>query len=100
MTHLTAVFASVIIGVTMQLRTHRVVNQPPEFTDVNIFDIDKPLAAAVLREGGGDHLQLLSEFGSRLSRADTWHHGRDANRYPPELLRFDRFGHRGGASVQ
>ena len=70
-THLTARFAFVTIGDSMQLRTHRVVNQPPEFTDVNLFEIDKPLVAAVLREGGGGALEHLRAFGEELGSSEN-----------------------------
>ncbi len=77
-----------------RLATHDVTNQPPELAGLNLFTTDPALSMAALREGGkwmATKLEALgAEAGSALMRAA----GRTANRNPPELEVFDRFGHR------
>ena len=76
------------------LATHRVANQPPPFEDVNLFDRDAALLAAVEKNGGGVHRKRLSKFGARVGSAEAIDWSRQANRFPPQLVSFDRFGRR------
>ena len=76
------------------LATHTVANQPPPFEDVNIFSGDAALSGAVAKAGGADHLGRLSTFGARCGSAEVIDWGVQANRNPPQLKSFDRYGHR------
>jgi putative acyl-CoA dehydrogenase len=77
-----------------RFRTHEVFNQPPPLVDYDLFATDLPLAEAVTREGGGWAAARLSDFGRTLGLARTVELGFEANRNPPVLRPFDRFGHR------
>ncbi|MBB5519893.1 acyl-CoA dehydrogenase family protein [Amphiplicatus metriothermophilus] len=76
------------------LATHEVTNQPPPFEDVNIFELDAALREAVEKAGGGAHAPHLSAFGGRVGSAEVIEWGVQANRNPPQLKSFDRYGHR------
>ena len=76
------------------LATHSVTNQPPPLEDTNLFVSDKTLLEAVSREGGAMHDDRLTAFGKRVGAAETIALGFDANRNPPELKTFDRYGRR------
>ncbi len=77
-----------------RLQTHDVTNQPPPFADVNAFTNDAALIDAVERNGGGTHGDRLAEFGERVGSAEVQDWAAQANRYPPQLRDFDRYGHR------
>ncbi len=74
--------------------THDVTNQPPPLIDYNLFSSDQALHEAVLREGAGAAASRLADFGRKLGRAETIEWGFQANRFPPVLQSFDRFGQR------
>jgi putative acyl-CoA dehydrogenase len=74
--------------------THDVLNQPPPLEDYDLFASDRALVEAVEREGGGWAAAELSALGRRLGSGETIALGFAANRYPPELKTFDRYGHR------
>ncbi|HYB12911.1 MAG TPA: DNA alkylation response protein, partial [Myxococcota bacterium] len=74
--------------------THDVLNQPPPFENVNLFEGDRALCEGLDREGAAGFVDALREFGATLGSARVFALGRDANRYPPELRTHDRFGHR------
>ena len=74
--------------------THDVHNQPPPLTDYDLFASDRALSEAVAREGGGWANASLGDFGRRLGRAETIDWGFQANRNPPVLQSFDRYGRR------
>lgn len=76
------------------LATHTVANQPPPFEDVNLFQSDKALRAAVSSFGGAPFTKHLSEFGARAGSAQAMEWSRQANATPPRLISFDRYGHR------
>ncbi len=76
------------------LTTHDVTNQPAPLENFNLFTSDATLAEAVGREGGAIHSDRLSGFGDRVGSADTIALSFDANRNPPELKTFDRYGRR------
>ncbi len=76
------------------LATHDVANQPPPFVDVNLYDNDAALIGAVEAFGGAAHGERLSDFGARCGSAEALDHGDLANRNPPKLKSFDRYGHR------
>jgi putative acyl-CoA dehydrogenase len=73
---------------------HEVVNQPPPMPAFNLFDSDFILRAAVDREGAGWAVGKLKAFGGVLGSEAVADLAIAANRYPPELHSFDRFGQR------
>ena len=77
-----------------QLETHEVTNQPPPFEDIDIFATDRALENAVAQAGGAAHFARLSEFGRRCGSADALDWAMQANRNPPQLKSFDRYGER------
>jgi putative acyl-CoA dehydrogenase len=77
-----------------ELATHRVDNQPAERGDADLWGDDPALRRAVERAGGAGHAARLAAFGAEAGRADARAAGRLANRFPPELVAFDRGGRR------
>src|SRR5215470_15585694 len=77
-----------------RLDTHEVTNQPLPFEDVDLFESDRALVDAVARAGGETHAARLSELGRRCGSAEVIGWGADANRNPPVLDTFDRYGRR------
>ena len=74
--------------------THDVRNQPPALTGYDVYASDAALRAGVL---GGDAAWAdasLRELGLLAGSAEAQAWGFEANRYPPELRTFDRFGNR------
>ncbi len=76
------------------LATHAVGNQPPPFGDCNLYATDPVLRAAVLREAGSWLDEKMTALGAELGRAEVLEWGEEANRFPPELRSFDRYGRR------
>lgn len=76
------------------LETHEVTNQPPEFAGQNLYCIDQPLREAVLREAGAWLDQRAGALGAAVGSEAVLELGDLANRHPPELVSFDRFGRR------
>ena len=74
--------------------THEVLNQPPPLLDYDLFTTDRALTEAVAREGAGWAAEGLAAFGRRLGSAEVIEAGVQANRNPPVLQAFDRYGHR------
>jgi putative acyl-CoA dehydrogenase len=74
--------------------SHEVTNQPPPLADYNLFDTDPILRSALVREGAGWAAGKVRALGSALGTEHVAELARNANRYPPELRTFDRFGHR------
>ncbi|HEY1638618.1 MAG TPA: acyl-CoA dehydrogenase family protein, partial [Rhizomicrobium sp.] len=77
-----------------QLETHDVFNQLPPFEDVNLFTSDVALQEAVTRSGAGEHRERLTAFGARCGSADVAEWAMQANRNPPQVRSFDRYGRR------
>jgi putative acyl-CoA dehydrogenase len=73
--------------------THDVFNQPPPLEGVNLYAIDRTLDRAVAAYGGAWARDALVAYGA-LAGGELAEHGRLANRHPPELHRYDRYGHR------
>ena len=71
-----------------------VSNQPPPLEPYNLFASDVVLREAVKREGAGWGEARLDALGATLGKPETIQLGFDANKYPPSLRSFDRFGHR------
>ncbi|WP_425408398.1 acyl-CoA dehydrogenase family protein [Hyphococcus sp.] len=76
------------------LETHDVANQPPPFENINLYETDAALKTAVEKNGGACHAAHLSEFGARCGSAEVAEWARQANKNPPQLKSFDRYGHR------
>ncbi|QCI63909.1 isovaleryl-CoA dehydrogenase [Phreatobacter stygius] len=76
------------------LITHDVTNQPPEFGGRNLFLSDPVLHEATRREGGDWVEQPLSALGAEMGSEEVLALGEEANRFPPELTVFDRYGRR------
>ncbi len=71
-----------------------ITNQPPPLEPYDLFARDAALREAVEREQAGWAGVKLAAFGKMLGTADTIRLGFDANRFPPVLRAFDRYGHR------
>jgi len=74
--------------------THEVINQPTELADYNLYEGDRALREAVVREGAAAAEVSLLEFGLRIGRAEYLELGRLANKHLPEFEPNDRHGHR------
>ena len=77
-----------------RLDTHEVTNQPPPFEDVNVYALDTALREAVQREGAGWAAESLGSVGARVGSAEVQGWAEQANRNPPVLRAFDRYGRR------
>ncbi len=77
-----------------ELATHRVENQVPPLEDVNLFEVDAALKEGLVREGAGWAEEQVRAFGALMGSERVIRLGYDANRYPPELRAFDRYGQR------
>ncbi|CAA2139889.1 isovaleryl-CoA dehydrogenase [Hyphomicrobium sp. ghe19] len=71
-----------------------VTNQPPPLENYDLLSSDPVLREALFRENAGWALDDLSTLGRLLGTAGMIGAGADANRNPPVLKSFDRFGHR------
>jgi putative acyl-CoA dehydrogenase len=69
-------------------------NQPPPLENYNLLHSDTALREAVRRECADWAEGRLCSLGEELGSAETIALGFAANRHPPELKTFDRFGHR------
>jgi putative acyl-CoA dehydrogenase len=76
------------------MATHTVFNQPPPLVDVNLYTADPVLGRFVEMEGGAIHDELLRGYGRNLGTTRAYGWGRDANRYPPQLVTHDQYGSR------
>jgi putative acyl-CoA dehydrogenase len=72
----------------------QVTNQPPPLDGYDLFSTDPVLRSAIAAEGAGWAEPELSAFGRRLGLSDTLAMGALANRNPPILHGFDRYGRR------
>ncbi|MES1952280.1 acyl-CoA dehydrogenase [Salinisphaera sp. S4-8] len=75
------------------LRTHDVTNQPPPLVDYNAYSSDIALMEAVHREGGDWGQDRLKSYGA-IAGTELIEVGFEANEHRPELVTFDRYGHR------
>lgn len=71
-----------------------VSNQPPPLESYDLFSSDTVLREAVTREGASWAQAELGVLGRKLGQPETIALGFAANRNPPNLKPFDRFGHR------
>lgn len=77
-----------------KLGTHDVVNQSTALEEINFCEADAALTEAVAREGGAFAAGGLSRLGARVGSAEVQQWAEQANRNPPSLRTFDRYGHR------
>jgi len=73
---------------------YEVTNQPPPLEPYNLLLTDRVLRDAVVRENAAWAEPELMALGKTLGDPDTIKLGFDANRNPPLLRSFDRYGHR------
>ncbi|NWG70189.1 MAG: acyl-CoA dehydrogenase family protein [Parvularculaceae bacterium] len=78
----------------IHLATHDVTNQPPPLEDVNLFETHAALKDALKAFGGARHAPALAAFGARCGSAEAIEWGTLAQRNPPQLRSFDRYGRR------
>ncbi len=76
------------------LSTHEVTNQPGDFAGRDLFATDTALREAAIREGGAWVEAPLSALGRAAGSEQVLEWGEQANRFPPELVTFDRYGRR------
>ncbi|WP_374470174.1 acyl-CoA dehydrogenase family protein [Phenylobacterium sp.] len=79
---------------TTRLETHEVTNQPPEFAGRNLYETDLAFREGVGREGGAWLDAPFSALGAAVGSEQVLEWGEQANRFPPELVTFDRYGRR------
>ena len=77
-----------------RLATHEVANQPPDFAPRHLYLTDTALREAALREGGDWLDAPLMALGEEIGGERVLEWGEQANRCPPELTTFDRYGRR------
>lgn len=61
---------------------------------MNLYDADALLVRSIHAAGGKAHHDHLSAFGARVGSAEAIEFGIQANRHPPVLKSFDRWGRR------
>jgi putative acyl-CoA dehydrogenase len=71
-----------------------VANQPPPLEGYNLLASDAVLREAIAREGAAWAERELTGLGARFGAPETIALGFEANRNPPQLRAYDRFGHR------
>lgn len=77
-----------------RLETHEVTNAPPPFAERNLYTADRALREAARLHGSDWVEEPLLALGAAAASEEAMQWGEDANRYPPELNAFDRFGRR------
>lgn len=82
------------VPATAALGTHEVTNQPAPFAPRNLYLTDVALRQAVCREAGGWLDARMTALGAEAGSERVLALGDTANRFPPELLAFDRYGRR------
>lgn len=78
----------------MTTPTSDVTNQSTDLIDYNLFTSNPVLVEALAREGSASDHDRMAALGERLGTAEMFALGNAANRNPPELKLFDRFGRR------
>ncbi len=73
---------------------YETANHPDDLVDYNLFTSNAALVDALEREGAGSALDRLARLGERLGTRAMFELGDAANRNPPVLKIFDRFGAR------
>jgi putative acyl-CoA dehydrogenase len=73
---------------------YEVTNQPPRLEPYNLLQSDRVLREALAREHAGWAETELMALGKTLGETETIRLGFEADRNPPRLRAFDRYGHR------
>ncbi len=76
------------------LPTHDVINTPPHMGDQDLWGSDIALQSWTRSQGGRDHTGFLSQAGGRFGAAEVFYKADQANRFPPQIKAFDRYGMR------
>lgn len=76
------------------LATHDVTNMPPPIGDQDLWAADIALREGVERHGGGWGTARLAALGQLAGREEIFEKADEANRNPPALAAYDRFGQR------
>ena len=76
------------------LSTHEVTNMPPHLGDQDLWQSDDALQEGIVRNGASWAESILTRFGKVAGAAETFESAELANRFPPELKAFDRYGMR------
>ena len=79
---------------TQSYTTHEVFNQVEPLVDVNLFDGNRALQAALKFNAPGLDTASLRSLGQLVGSADMQAHARLANTFTPQLKTHSRFGHR------
>jgi len=81
-------------GALVTAPTREVPNQSTDLVDYNLFTTNPALMDALSREGSASDHDRVAALGERLGTAEMFALGDAANRHPPVLRLFDRFGGR------
>ena len=76
------------------LPTHEVLNMPPHLGDQDLWMSDPALRDGVAREGGSWAEEKLAKLGTTFGSAEVLEKADQANRNPPQMKPFDRYGNR------
>ncbi|MFO7854817.1 MAG: acyl-CoA dehydrogenase family protein [Paracoccaceae bacterium] len=76
-----------------RLATHEVFNQPQPRETLDLWQADAPLRAAVAEAAPGD-AEALAAFAAEIGGPEAQADALAAQKVPPELKAFDRFGRR------
>lgn len=74
--------------------TRAVANQAPPLVGHDVVGTDRALSEAVVRHGSAEVLADLADLGIEAGSEEAREHGRLANVHHPELVAYDRYGHR------
>lgn len=77
-----------------ELRTHCVENQPPPLGDYDLYETDSALREGLHRHDAGWAEERVRALAAELGSERVLELGELANRNPPELEVFDRYGRR------
>ena len=83
-----------VAAAASRLETHEVADPPPPREGLNLYACDLALGEAVRREGGDWVDARAQALGAAVGSAEVLRWGVEANRHPPELAAFDRYGRR------
>jgi putative acyl-CoA dehydrogenase len=78
----------------MDIPTRDAANQSSDLVDYNLFTTNAALVDALALNGAAADYDAMAALGARLGTAEMFSLGDLANRNPPDLKLFDRFGRR------
>jgi len=81
-------------GDTRDVATHEVTNQALPLVGYDVFSADAALVEAVQRYGGESHLDELAALGRLAGSQQAQQWAIEADRNPPVLQAYDRYGNR------